>query len=47
MVVVHSISWFVVASQHQHPSSRSNGQQPIETSHLNPEVRSIQHHLSG
>jgi hypothetical protein len=34
MVVVHSVSCVAVASQLQLPSSRSNGQQPIETSHL-------------
>jgi hypothetical protein len=36
MVVVHSVSWFAFASQHQLPSSRPNGQQPIETSQLKP-----------
>jgi hypothetical protein len=41
MVVVHSISWFVVASKHQHPSSRSNGQQPVETSQLKRAVISL------
>src|SRR5258708_19037491 len=34
MMVVHSVSWFAFASQHQLPSSRPDGQQPIETSHL-------------
>src|SRR5277367_3905365 len=34
MVIVHSVSSVAVASQLQLPSSRSNGQQPIETSHL-------------
>src|ERR1700746_2059139 len=34
MVVVHSVSWLAFASQHQLPSSRPNGQQPLETSHL-------------
>jgi len=34
MVVVHSASWLAFASQHQLPSSRPDGQQPIETSHL-------------
>src|SRR5271155_5420846 len=34
MVVVHSIPCDAVASQLQLPSSRSNGQQPIETSQL-------------
>jgi ABC-type lipoprotein release transport system permease subunit len=34
MVVVHSVSWLAFASQHQLPSSRPNGQQPLETSQL-------------
>src|SRR5258708_14027695 len=38
MMVVHSVSWFAFASQHQLPSSRPDGQQPIETSHLAPEA---------
>src|ERR1035438_4182238 len=38
MVIVHSVSSVAVASQHQLPSSWPNGQQPIETSHLAPEV---------
>jgi hypothetical protein len=36
MVVVHSVSWSAFASQHQLPSSRPNGQQPLETSQLKP-----------
>src|SRR6266481_5587579 len=36
MMVVHSVSWFAFASQHQLPSSRPDGQQPIETSQLKP-----------
>src|SRR5216683_674326 len=38
MMVVHSVSWLAFASQHQLPSSRPNGQQPIETSHLGPRI---------
>src|SRR5437868_4866709 len=34
MVIVHSVSWIAFASQPQLPSSWPNGQQPIETSHL-------------
>jgi hypothetical protein len=34
MMVVHSASWFAFVSQHQLPSSRPNGQQRLETSHL-------------
>jgi hypothetical protein len=34
MVIVHSVSCVVAASQLQLHSSRSNGQQPIETSHV-------------
>jgi hypothetical protein len=34
IVIVHSVSWVVAVSQLQLHSSRSNGQQPIETSHL-------------
>jgi hypothetical protein len=34
IVVVHSVSWLAFASQHELPSSRPNGQQPLETSHL-------------
>jgi hypothetical protein len=37
MVVVHSVSWLAFASQHQLPSSRPNGQQPLETSQLKPD----------
>src|SRR6266403_5046406 len=37
MVVVHSASWFAFVSQLQLPSSRPDGQQSIETSHLAPE----------
>src|SRR5208283_2395501 len=36
MVVVHSVSCDRFCSQLQHHSSRSNGQQPIETSQLKP-----------
>src|SRR5258707_13836440 len=36
MMVIHSVSWFAFASQHQLPSSRPDGQQPIETSQLKP-----------
>ena len=41
MMVVHSVSWLAFASQHQLPSSRPNGQQPIETSHLAPEEHGV------
>src|ERR1700733_5510272 len=36
MVIVHSVSWRCCCSQLQLPSSRPNGQQPIETSQLKP-----------
>jgi hypothetical protein len=39
MVIVHSVSCVVAASQLQLHSSRSNGQQPIETSQLKPRCK--------
>src|ERR1019366_10785867 len=38
IVIVHSVSSVAVASQHQLPSSWPNGQQPIETSQLKPNL---------